>query len=114
MRQIQNRITQNKNELTVYRHAPKFVPAGQSTQMIIGATPETDLQIMQVSESLYERFSLKRVFYSAYVHHLFQVLMLLRYAVLPRRVEQPASFRVFVIGYHTFTAAAVSGDRGTA
>ncbi len=67
MRQIQNRITQNKNELTVYRHAPKFVPAGQSTQMIIGATPETDLQIMQVSESLYERFSLKRVFYSAYV-----------------------------------------------
>ena len=67
MRQIQTRISENKNELVLYRHAPRFVPAGQSTQMIIGATPETDLQIMQVSESLYDKFSLKRVFYSAYV-----------------------------------------------
>lgn len=67
MRQIQSRITENKNEIVLYRHAPKFVPAGQSTQMIIGATPDTDLQIMKVSESLYEKFSLKRVFYSAYV-----------------------------------------------
>ena len=39
MRQIQNGITENQNELMVYRKAPKFVPAGQSTQMIIGATP---------------------------------------------------------------------------
>ncbi len=67
MRQIQNHISENKNELILYKHAPRFVPAGQSTQMIIGATPETDLQIMQVSESLYQKFSLKRVFYSAYV-----------------------------------------------
>ncbi|WP_346697610.1 putative DNA modification/repair radical SAM protein [Catenibacillus scindens] len=67
MRQIQNGIAANKNELTLYKHAPQFVPAGQSTQMIIGATPETDLQIMQVSQSLYEKFQLKRVFYSAYV-----------------------------------------------
>ena len=42
MRQIQNGITANKNELMVYQKAPKFVPAGQSTQMIIGATPEND------------------------------------------------------------------------
>lgn len=67
MRQIQNRMIQAKSELAIYRHAPKFVPAGQSTQMIIGATPETDYQIMSVSESLYQKFSLKRVFYSAYV-----------------------------------------------
>lgn len=46
---------------------PRFVPAGQSTQMIIGATPETDYQIMSVAEALYQRFDLKRVFYSAYV-----------------------------------------------
>ena len=67
MRQIQNGITQNKQELAVYRNAPSFVPAGQSTQMIIGATPETDYQIMSVAQSLYDKFSLKRVFYSAFV-----------------------------------------------
>ena len=45
----------------------RFVPAGQSTQMIIGATPETDYQIVSVAEALYQKFDLKRVFYSAYV-----------------------------------------------
>lgn len=67
MRQIQQGITQNKNEIAVYRHAPSFVPAGQSTQMIIGATPESDYQIMMVAESLYQKFELKRVYYSAFV-----------------------------------------------
>ena len=45
-----------------------FVPAGQSTQMIIGATPENDSQIMSVAEGLYRNFELKRVFYSAFVN----------------------------------------------
>lgn len=67
MRLVQNRMIENKQELALYRHAPQFVPAGQSTQMIIGATPETDFQIMQVTEALYEKFGLKRVFYSAFV-----------------------------------------------
>lgn len=68
MRQIQNGITENKNELMLYRKAPKFVPAGQSTQMIIGATPENDFQIMSVAEALYQNFDLKRVFYSAFIN----------------------------------------------
>lgn len=68
MRLVQNRMTENKQELITYRSAPRFVPAGQSTQMIIGATPETDYQIMQVAESLYQKFELKRVFYSAFIH----------------------------------------------
>lgn len=68
MRQIQNRISDNKQELTVYRKAPRFVPAGQSTQMIIGATPENDFQVMSVAEGLYQKFGLKRVFYSAFVN----------------------------------------------
>jgi len=68
MRQIQSGITENKNDIVLYRHAPKFVPAGQSTQMIIGATPESDYQIMAVAENLYRKFDLKRVFYSAFVH----------------------------------------------
>ena len=67
MRQIQNGIIQNKQELVVYKHAPAFVSGGQSTQMIIGATPENDYQIISVAENLYQKFRLKRVFYSAYV-----------------------------------------------
>ena len=68
MRLVQNKMAENKQELALYRNAPRFVPAGQSTQMIIGATPETDYQIIQVAESLYQKFELKRVFYSAFVH----------------------------------------------
>ena len=67
MRLVQNRMEENKEELAVYRNAPKFVPAGQSTQMIIGATPKSDYQILNVAESLYRKFDLKRVFYSAFV-----------------------------------------------
>ena len=68
MRQIQQGITQNKDELVAYKHAPDFVPAGQSTQMIVGATPESDYHIMMVAESLYQKFDLKRVYYSAFVN----------------------------------------------
>lgn len=67
MRQIQTGISENRNELTLYRSAPRFVPAGQSTQMIVGATPENDFQMLCVAEALYQRFGLKRVFYSAFV-----------------------------------------------
>ena len=48
-------------------HSKKFIPAGQSTQMIVGATSESDLEILGKSESLYNNYSLKRVFYSAYI-----------------------------------------------
>ena len=68
MRLVQNGMAQNKQEIVAYRHAPRFVPAGQSTQMIIGATPENDFQILNVAESLYKKFELKRVFYSAFIH----------------------------------------------
>jgi len=68
MRQIQNGIQANRNELALYRNAPKFVAGGQSTQMIIGATPESDYHIINVAEGLYQKFGLKRVFYSAFVN----------------------------------------------
>ena len=60
-------IEQNTTDLVRYRHAPKFAPAGQSTQMIIGATPDTDYQILNLSQALYKKYQLKRVFYSAYI-----------------------------------------------
>lgn len=68
MRQIQQGIVQNKEEIVVYKHASSFVPAGQSTQMIVGATPESDYHLMMVAENLYKKFDLKRVYYSAFVN----------------------------------------------
>lgn len=67
MKQIKNSIVQSKQELAVYKHAPSFVPSGQSTQMIIGASPETDKTILTLSQNLYDKYSMKRVFFSAYI-----------------------------------------------
>lgn len=67
MKAIQQKNEQAKQEMVVYRHAPKFAPAGQSTQMIIGASPESDLQILRLTQGLYDGYKLKRVFYSAYI-----------------------------------------------
>jgi len=67
MRKITAGIHENRTDLVKYRHTPKFVPAGQSTQMIVGASPETDYHIINLSAALYRKFELKRVFYSAYV-----------------------------------------------
>ncbi|MBL1230089.1 putative DNA modification/repair radical SAM protein [Enterococcus sp. BWB1-3] len=63
-------ITQKKKELAALpavRHSPAFVPGGQSTQMIIGASPETDRTIVKIAENLYHKYELKRVYYSAYI-----------------------------------------------
>ncbi len=67
MGHISQRIRQNSYDIVQYKSAPKFAPAGQSTQMIIGATSDSDLQILRLSEAMYNKYSLKRVFYSAYV-----------------------------------------------
>lgn len=67
MGQIRDGIRTSKQELALYKHAPRFAPAGQSTQMIVGATPESDLHILRLTESLYQKYQLKRVFYSAYM-----------------------------------------------
>lgn len=65
MTYISNGIKANKMEKS--RLKPSFVPAGQTTQLIVGATPESDLKILKLSEGLYSKLSLKRVYYSAYV-----------------------------------------------
>ncbi|MEG2097134.1 MAG: putative DNA modification/repair radical SAM protein [Pseudoflavonifractor sp.] len=67
MAQIRDGIAVSQRELALYQHAPRFAPAGQSTQMIVGASPESDLQILQLTEGLYQKYQLKRVFYSAYM-----------------------------------------------
>ena len=67
MKQISKGIIQNKDERRNFRNAPKFVPGGQSTQLIVGASPESDLKILTLSENLYKKMNLKRVYYSAFV-----------------------------------------------
>lgn len=97
MAQIRDGAIESRQELALFRHAPRFAPAGQSTQMIIGASPETDRQILSLTHALYSKYALRRVFYSAYVpvgderllpvkqppllreHRLYQADWLLRY-----------------------------------
>lgn len=120
MRLVQNKMEENRQEIQLYRNAQRFVPAGQSTQMIIGATPETDFQIIHVAEALYKKFGLKRVFYSAFVpvnedtslpartgegppllreHRLYQADFLLRYYQFQAGellTEEDPNFNVFL------------------
>lgn len=67
MKMISTGILQAKEERKKYRNAPKFSPAGQSTQLIIGATSDTDHTILKLSSALYLRRDLKRVYYSGYI-----------------------------------------------
>lgn len=67
MRYIQQGMLQSIEDRRKFRHAPRFVPAGQSTQVIVGATPESDKDILYVSSALYRRPSMKRVYYSGFI-----------------------------------------------
>lgn len=67
MKQIRDGSEQSRREMKLYRHAPRFAPAGQSTQMIVGASPESDRHILELTQGLYQKYRLKRVFFSAYV-----------------------------------------------
>ena len=64
---IKENITISKEERKKYRKAPSFAPAGQSTQLIIGATPDNDMQILKLASGLYNNQKLKRVYYSGYI-----------------------------------------------
>ena len=86
MGQIRVRNQQSKEELVKYRHAPKFAPAGQSTQLIVGATPDTDFHILRLTQGLYDRYCLKRVFYSAYIP-------VVEHALLPSKDTKPPLLR---------------------
>jgi putative DNA modification/repair radical SAM protein len=67
MSQIQQGVLENKEDRRKFRHAPRFVPAGQSTQMIVGATKETDRDILLMSDTMYRQPTMRRVYYSGYV-----------------------------------------------
>ena len=67
MQQIHQEIVQHRETRALARKTPTFVPAGQTTQMIVGASADNDLQILRLSAALYKKFSMKRVYFSAYV-----------------------------------------------
>jgi putative DNA modification/repair radical SAM protein len=67
MTYVKNEIIANREEKKVLTKAPLFAPAGQSTQMVIGATPESDWQILRMADLFYDKMKLKRVYYSGYV-----------------------------------------------
>lgn len=67
MKSINDNIIQSKSERKIFKHAPKFVPGGQSTQLIVGASDDSDLKILNLTQSLYDKLNLKRVYYSAFV-----------------------------------------------
>lgn len=64
---IKNELQLYKEEKKIFRSTPKFAPAGQSTQMIVGATNETDLKIIKVADYFYQKYQMRRVYYSGYV-----------------------------------------------
>jgi putative DNA modification/repair radical SAM protein len=67
MRVVQKGIQLYKDEKKIIKSVPKFAPAGQSTQMIVGATSENDLQIIKVADHFYKNYGMKRVYYSGYI-----------------------------------------------
>jgi putative DNA modification/repair radical SAM protein len=67
MRYLASAIAENRLERRKHRTLPAFAPGGHSTQLIVGASPESDLQIIKLGESLYHNYKLNRVYYSAYI-----------------------------------------------
>ncbi|MGO1652353.1 putative DNA modification/repair radical SAM protein [Senegalia sp. (in: firmicutes)] len=67
MGNIKDRIIQTREEKKKFKYANSFVPGGQSTQLIVGATDDNDLKILKLTEGLYDGYNLKRVYYSAFV-----------------------------------------------
>lgn len=68
MHYIQQGILENKEDRRKFRHTPRFTPAGQSTQMIIGGSPDDDNAILHLANNMYQRPAMKRVYYSGYIH----------------------------------------------
>jgi len=67
MKYLKNAIIENKEDKKQFKKTPLFAPAGQSTQMVVGATPENDLQVLWMADQFYKKMNLRRVYYSGYV-----------------------------------------------
>lgn len=112
MAQIRDGIQVSKRELAAYRHAPRFAPAGQSTQMIIGASPESDFHILRLTESLYQKYKLKRVFYSAYMPVSDSSLLPARRDFKPPLLREHRLYQAdWLLRFYHFTAGELLDER---
>jgi len=113
MHQIEGRLRENHEELVKYRGAPRFAPAGQATQMIIGATKDTDYQILRLTQSLYDRFHLRRVFYSAYIPVVENALLPAKDAKPPLLREHRLYQADWLLRFYGFRADELLDDRNS-
>jgi putative DNA modification/repair radical SAM protein len=111
MRYIQQGMLQSLEDRRRFRYTPRFVPAGQSTQMIVGATPESDKDILLISSALYKRPSMKRVYYSGFipVNSYDKRLPVLRQAPLVR--ENRLYQADWLMRFYEFRADEIVDDR---
>ncbi len=107
MAQIKDGITKAKDERKHFRNAQKFVPAGQSTQMIVGATADTDRRILLTSEKLYKSFKMKRVYYSAYMPVNSDKLLPVIQTAPPLLREHRLYQADFLLRFYKFTASEI-------
>jgi putative DNA modification/repair radical SAM protein len=111
MAQIAQELTSNGKEIVRYKSAPKFAPAGQATQMIIGASPESDYQILRLATGLYQKYKLKRVFYSAYVPAV-QDSLLPAIDTKPPLLREHRFYQAdWLLRYYNFTADELLTDK---
>ena len=112
MAQIRDGISAVHQEKRLCPHVPSFAPAGQSTQMIIGATPEHDLHILTLTQSLYRRYGLKRVFFSAYVQVSSSPLLPARRDFKPPLQREHRLYQAdWLLRYYHFTAEELLDQR---
>jgi len=103
MRQVSSLIVTNRAERKQFRKVPRFAPAGQSTQLIVGATGESDRQIVTLSEQLYQRLDLKRVYYSAFIPTVADIRLPAR-PVAPLKREHRLYQADWLVRYYGFSA----------
>ena len=109
MKQIADNIMENKEEKRISRYAEDFVPAGQSTQLIIGATPTTDGKILSLSQNLYTGYNLKRVYYSAYIP--ISTNKLLPQLTAPPLLREHRIYQAdWLLRFYKFTAGELLGE----
>ena len=104
-------LTKERYFDTPFKRKKNFLPAGQTTQMIIGASPETDAHILKLTESLYSFYKLKRVYYSSYIPTNFDT-SLLPYVPTPKIREHRLYQADWLLRYYGFTAEEITEDSG--
>ena len=111
MAQIRSGIEENKQELIRFKNAPRFAAAGQATQMIIGASPESDYHILKLASGLYDKYQLKRVFYSAYIPAV-EDSMLPSLQTKPQLLREHRLYQAdFLLRQYQFSADEILSDK---